>query len=199
MKKIPNLNLKILSLIIFAGLIVATHNLIVPKNIFYLFLKFIFLIPSVALLVNLANIMSKNLLVLFSKIFGGVSLIILIIISYLSSKRKPDNIGELFEKWDSFLGIPLPKFLVDWPKWLDTPFMHWINTGWRSFISDYGVIFDAIGYGLLRGYTVLNPMAISYNWCYCNYIFYKWKKGWNNCICWILYIFYWVFKSSFLG
>ena len=88
----------------------------------------------------------------------------LIIISYLSSKRKPDNFSDLFDKWDTFLGIPFPKFLINWPKWLDTPFMHWINKGWKSFISDYGLIFDAIGYGLLRGYTELKGIIVQTPW-----------------------------------
>ena len=164
MNKIYNLNLKIISAIIFVGLIVATYNLIIPKNIFYLFLKLVFFIPSVSLAVNIVNAIPKNLLSLLSKIFGVVSLITLIIVSYLSSKRKPDNFGELFEKWDSFLGIPLPKFLIDWPKWLDTPFMHWINKGWKDFITDYGLIFDAIGYGLLRGYTELKNIIVQTPW-----------------------------------
>ena len=153
MNKISNLNIKLFSFIIFFSLIIFTHNLIIPKNIFYLFLKLVFIIPSVALVVNLINLIPKKLFHLILKILGAMILITLIIVSYLSSKRKPDNFLELFEKWDSFLGIPLPRFLVDWPKWLDTPFMHWINKGWKEFIADYGLIFDAIGYGLLRGYT----------------------------------------------
>ena len=164
MDKISNLNIKLISIIIFISLIFATHNLIIPKSFFYLFLKLIFFIPSVALIVNIANIIPKNLLFLFSKIFGVVALTTLIIVSYLSSKRKPDNFGDLFEKWDSFLGIPFPKFLINWPKWLDTPFMHWINAGWKSFIADYGLIFDAIGYGLLRGYTELKGIIVQTPW-----------------------------------
>mgnify|MGYP001088877616 FL=1 len=164
MNKIANFNIKVASVLIFIGLIVATHNLIIPKNIFYLFLKLIFLIPSVALIVNIANIIPKHTLLFFSKVFGAIALITLIIISYLSSKRKPDNFSDLFDKWDSFLGIPLPKFLINWPKWLDTPFMHWINTGWKSFIADYGLIFDAIGYGLLRGYTELKGIIVQTPW-----------------------------------
>ena len=164
MNKITNFNIKVVSILIFIGLIVATHNLIIPKNIFYLFLKLIFLIPSVALIVNIANIIPKHTLFFFSKVIGAIVLITLIIISYLSSKRKPDNFSDLFDKWDSFLGIPLPKFLINWPKWLDTPFMHWINTGWKSFIADYGLIFDAIGYGLLRGYTELKGIIVQTPW-----------------------------------
>ena len=164
MNKIANFNIKVASILIFIGLIVATHNLIIPKNIFYLFLKLIFLIPSVALIVNIANIIPKHTLFFFSKAIGAIVLITLIIISYLSSKRKPDNFSDLFDKWDSFLGIPLPKFLINWPKWLDTPFMHWINKGWKSFIADYGLIFDAIGYGLLRGYTELKGIIVQTPW-----------------------------------
>ena len=164
MNKISNLNIKLISFMIFVALIVATHNLIIPKNIFYLFFKLVFLVPSIALIINIANIIPKNLLHLISKICGAIALTTLIIVSYFSSKRKPDNFGELFEKWDSFLGIPLPKFLIDWPKWLDTPFMHWINKGWKGFIADYGLIFDAIGYGLLRGYTELKGIIVQTPW-----------------------------------
>ena len=148
MEKISNLNIKILSLIIFTGLIVATHNLIIPKNILFLFLKLLFLIPSVALIVNLANSIPKNLLYLVSKIVGGIGLVALIVISYNASKRKPDSVDELYTDFT---------WLINWPKWLDTPFMHWINKGWRGFISDYGLIFDAIGYGLLSCLLYTSP------------------------------------------
>ena len=107
MNKITNFNIKVVSILIFIGLIVATHNLIIPKNIFYLFLKLIFLIPSVALIVNIANIIPKHTLLFFSKVFGAIVLITLIIISYLSSKRKPDNFSDLFDKWDSFAHVKI--------------------------------------------------------------------------------------------
>ena len=55
MNKISNLNIKILSLIIFIGLIVATHNLIIPKNILLFIFKIIILIPSVALIVKFSK------------------------------------------------------------------------------------------------------------------------------------------------
>lgn len=164
MNTISNLNIKLISFIIFVSLIIATYYLVIPKNIFYLFLKLFFLVPSIALILNIANIIPKKVLHLLSKIFGAITLTTLIIISYHSSKRKPDNFGDLFEKWDSFLGIPLPKFLINWPKWLDTPFMHWINKGWKGFIADYGLIFDAIGYGLLRGYTELKGIIVQTPW-----------------------------------
>ena len=69
-------------------------------------------------------------------------------------------------------------WLINWPKWLDTPFMHWINKGWRGFIADYGLIFDAIGYGLLRGYTELkgiivhDSLAGCYTRCNCYNLLY---------------------------
>jgi hypothetical protein len=119
MNKIANLNIKIISIIIFIGLIIATHNLFIPKNTIFLFLKLVFLIPSVALVVNIANIIPKNLLYLFSKIIGGIGLVILIVVSYNASKRKPDSINELYTDFT---------WLINWPKWLDTPFMHWINS-----------------------------------------------------------------------
>jgi hypothetical protein len=67
MNKIANFNIKITSIIIFIGLIIATHNLIIPKNIIFLFLKFVFLIPSVALLVNVANIIPKKFITFIFK------------------------------------------------------------------------------------------------------------------------------------
>ena len=87
MKKITHLNLKVISFIIFFGLIVATNNLIIPKNIFYLFLKLFLLIPTVALIINIFNLIPKNLLSPLLKILGILALIVLIIIIYLSSKR----------------------------------------------------------------------------------------------------------------
>lgn len=155
MNKISNLNIKILSFIIFTGLIVATHNLIIPKNFLFLFLKLLFLIPSIALVINLANSIPKNLLYLVSKIVGAFGLVVLIVISYNASKRKPDSVNELYTDFT---------WLINWPKWLDTPFMHWINKGWKGFISDYGLIFDAIGYGLLRGYTELKGIIVQAPW-----------------------------------
>ena len=86
MNKISNLNIKILSLIIFTALIVATHNLIIPKNFLFLFLKLLFLIPSIALVINLANSIPKNLLYFVSKIVGAFGLVVLIVISYNASK-----------------------------------------------------------------------------------------------------------------
>ena len=61
MSKISYLNIKVASIVIFAGLIIATNNLIIPKNILFLFLKLVFFIPSVALVVNLINIILKNI------------------------------------------------------------------------------------------------------------------------------------------
>ena len=43
--------------------------------------------------------------------------VILIVVSYLSSKRKPDSVKELFTDFG---------WLNNFPKWLDVPFMVWI-------------------------------------------------------------------------
>ena len=88
-------------------------------------------------------------------LFYFATFIVLLIVSYSSSKRKPESLVEL---------ISDPKWLVDWPRWLDTPFKDWINTGWKGFIADYGLIFDAIGYGLLRGYTTLKTVIVQAPW-----------------------------------
>jgi hypothetical protein len=168
MTQIPNILLKIVSAIIFVLLIVFTYYSLLPKNIFFLFVKLIFIIPTIALIVNLVNLIPKHILYQVSKIFAVLAMGVLLVVSYLSSKRKPDNVSELYTDFT---------WLINWPKWLDTPFMHWINTGWRGFIADYGLIFDAIGYGLLRGYTELKNiivqarLACCYNRGYSNYLF----------------------------
>ncbi len=80
---------------------------------------------------------------------------ILIVVSYNSSRRKPDSVAEL---------ISDPKWLNNWPKWLDAPFKDWINTGWKSFIADYGLIFDAIGYALIRAYSITKNFLVDVPW-----------------------------------
>ena len=70
--------------------------------------------------------------------FGFILIfILLLVVSYNSSKRKPDSVLELFTD----LG-----WLNNFPKWLDVPFMVWIMVGWRAFGAKYGLIFDGIGY-----------------------------------------------------
>ena len=64
----------------------------------------------------------------------------LLITSYSSSKRKPENIGELFNDYS---------WLSDWPKWLDLPLMPWINKGFKALNENYGFIFEAINNVLL--------------------------------------------------
>ena len=81
--------------------------------------------------------------------------ILLLVVSYNSSKRKPDSIGELFTDL---------KWLNNFPKWLDAPFMIWINDGWRSFSEKYGLIFDAIGYALLRSYSIIKNFLVDVPW-----------------------------------
>ena len=81
----------------------------------------------------------------------------LLVVSYNHprTRKRPDSVMELFSDFS---------WLNDWPRWLDVPFMHWINTNWKIFISEYGLIFDAIGYGLLRGYTELKEVAVQAPW-----------------------------------
>ena len=81
----------------------------------------------------------------------------LLVVSYNHprTRKKPDSVMELFSDFS---------WLNDWPRWLDAPFMHWINTNWKIFINEYGLIFDAIGYGLLRGYTELKEVAVQAPW-----------------------------------
>ena len=64
------------------------------------------------------------------KLFFNIGLLIffvwLLIISYSSSKRKPDNIGELLNDFS---------WLQKWPKWLDLPLMKWINIGFKKLTT----------------------------------------------------------------
>ena len=94
----------------------------------------------------------------FSKYINYVYLAVfalLVVVSYLSSKRKPDSVKEL---------ITDLSWLNNFPKWLDAPFMVWINQGWRWFIAKYGLIFDAIGYVLVRSYSIIKNLLVDLPW-----------------------------------
>ena len=96
------------------------------------------------------KIIKKYINYLYLALFAG-----LIVISYLSSKRKPDSVTELFTDFG---------WLNNFPKWLDAPFMVWINDWWRAFSAKYGLIFDAIGYVLLRAYSITKNFLIDVPW-----------------------------------
>ncbi len=64
----------------------------------------------------------------------------LLVVSYNSSKRKPDSVMELFTDLS---------WLYDWPKWLDIPLMKWINDGFKVFNEKYGIYFEVINDFLL--------------------------------------------------
>ena len=55
-------------------------------------------------------------------------------------------------------------WLNNFPKWLDVPFMVWINDGWRAFSAKYGLIFDAIGYALIRAYSITKNFLVDVPW-----------------------------------
>ena len=96
------------------------------------------------------KILKKYINYIYLILFAG-----LIVISYLSSKRKPDSVTELFTDL---------RWLNNFPKWLDAPFMVWINDWWRAFSAKYGLIFDAIGYVLLRAYSITKNFLIDIPW-----------------------------------
>ena len=79
----------------------------------------------------------------------------LLITSYGSSKRKPENIGELFADFS---------WLSDWPKWLDLPLMPWINKAFKSLNENYGFIFEAINNFLLAMLMALKNFLILAPW-----------------------------------
>jgi len=78
----------------------------------------------------------------------------LLFISYTSSKRKPDNVGELL-KFD---------WLQSWPKWLDLPLMAWINDAFKKLNETYGWIFEAINNFLLAMLVALKNFLILAPW-----------------------------------
>ena len=78
----------------------------------------------------------------------------LLYISYVSSKRKPDNVGELL-KFD---------WLQSWPKWLDLPLMAWINDAFKKLNETYGWIFEAINNFLLAMLVALKNFLILAPW-----------------------------------
>ena len=78
----------------------------------------------------------------------------LLFISYTSSKRKPDNVGELL-KFD---------WLQSWPKWLDLPLMAWINDAFKKLNESYGWIFEAINNFLLAMLVALKNFLILAPW-----------------------------------
>ncbi|SVE07334.1 uncharacterized protein METZ01_LOCUS460188, partial [marine metagenome] len=108
---------------------------------------------------HMLKIIKKYINYLYLSIFA-----ILIVVSYLSSKRKPDNITELFTECNSFAELTNKCWLNNFPKWLDVPFMVWINDWWRAFSVKYGLIFDAIGYVLLRAYSITKNFLIDIPW-----------------------------------
>ena len=119
----------------------------------------------------------------------------LLIISYSSSKRKPDNVGELLNDFS---------WLQKWPKWLDLPLMKWINVGFKKLNETYGFIFEAINNFLLAMLMALKIFYIS-SMASCSVrgygysLFCKWKKNKNNCICWFLHFLHWLLTSNILA
>jgi len=79
----------------------------------------------------------------------------LLITSYGSSKRKPENVGELFADFS---------WLSDWPKWLDLPLMPWINKAFKSLNENYGFIFEAINNVLLAMLMGLKNFLVQAPW-----------------------------------
>ena len=75
----------------------------------------------------------------------------LLIFSYSSSKRKPENVGELLNDFS---------WLHQWPKWLDLPLMKYINIVFKKLNESYGWIFEAINNFLLWQLMTLKNFLI---------------------------------------
>jgi len=99
---------------------------------------------------------------IYSVIFIG-----LVIISYRSARPryKPENFTDIFTDGDiKIFNIPIPKFLFDWPKWLDFPLMQPLNSGFDWLIENYGMFFDRINFFLLGMYTSMKNFLVGLPW-----------------------------------
>ncbi len=99
---------------------------------------------------------------IYSVIFIG-----LVIISYRSARPryKPENFTDIFTDGDiKIFNIPIPKFLFDWPKWLDFPLMQPLNSGFDWLIENYGMFFDRINFFLLGLYTSMKNFLVGLPW-----------------------------------
>ena len=110
----------------------------------------------------------------------------LLVVSYNSSKRKPDSVMEL---------ITDPSWLYDWPKWLDIPLMKWINDGFKVFNEKYGIYFEVINDFLLGAILSLKKFLIVLPWP----LVIALVVAWDNRFCRNLYIFYRFSSSQILG
>ena len=79
-----------------------------------------------------------------------ITFIFFVIISYRSAKPryKPESFTDIFTDMEKislgFFDMLIPKFLLDWPKWLDFPLMQPLNSGFDFLIVKYGLFFDGI-------------------------------------------------------
>ena len=105
-----------------------------------------------ALFLNTIIIMIRKLLTYFT---FPIIFVWLLVVSYNSSKRKPDSVMELLTD---------PSWLYDWPKWLDIPLMKWINDGFKVFNEKYGIYFEVINDFLLGAILSLKKFLIVLPW-----------------------------------
>ena len=105
-----------------------------------------------ALFLNRISIMIRKLLTYFT---FPIIFVWLLVVSYNSSKRKPDSAMELLTD---------PSWLSDWPKWLDIPLMKWINDGFKVFNEKYGIYFEVINDFLLGAILSLKKFLIVLPW-----------------------------------
>jgi len=109
--------------------------------------------------------------IIYSVIFSG-----LIIIGYRSARPryKPEHFTDIFadmeiislgfRRFGFSFDMPIPKFLLDWPKWLDFPLMQPLNSGFDWLIVNYGLFFEAINNFLLGLYTSMKDFLVGLPW-----------------------------------
>ena len=100
----------------------------------------------------------------------SVVFIFFVIISYRSAKPryKPESFTDIFTDMEKislgFFDMLIPKFLLDWPKWLDFPLMQPLNSGFDFLIVKYGLFFEGINNFLLGLYTTMKNSLVGLPW-----------------------------------
>ena len=119
----------------------------------------------------------------------------LLVFSYNSSKRKPENVSELLNDFS---------WLHQWPKWLDLPLMKYINIVFKKLNESYGWIFEAINNFLLwqlmtlKNFLILAPWPLVVLGVAVIAYFASGRKVGTTVFVGVCTFFYWFSPSSFL-
>ena len=84
-----------------------------------------------------------------------VIFITMIVVSYSTSKYRPESISILFTDFS---------WLQNWPKWLDFPLMPFLNKWFDILIVKYGIMFEGINFFLLGIYGQMKNFLVGLPW-----------------------------------